>query len=200
VATILSTREQAIATVTIDRPDKLNALDYATIDQLLVTLDQLEADPDVPAVILTGAGRAFSAGADIPALAASIGGGVDQALREVVHRHDRGDADGDPSTDSADRSRRTRSPTAASGSRSAGRSREEGGPATLTGPAVRRRPRARRVAGRGGACRPRPARGWPVVAGRTRPALQGRSRRAGRTGGGARRRGRAGTSPGWRAP
>jgi enoyl-CoA hydratase len=86
VATILSTREQAIATVTINRPDKLNALDYATIDQLLATLDQLEADPDVRAVILTGAGRAFSAGADIPALAASIGGGVDRALREVVRR------------------------------------------------------------------------------------------------------------------
>jgi enoyl-CoA hydratase len=87
VATIQTTREQAIATITINRPDKLNALDYATIDQLQAALDQLEADPHIRAVILTGAGRhAFSAGADIPDLARSINGGIDQALREIVRR------------------------------------------------------------------------------------------------------------------
>lgn len=77
----------AIATITIDRAEKLNALDYPTIDELLTTLDRIEGDDAVRAVILTGAGdRAFSAGADIPALAESIAGGVDQALREFVHR------------------------------------------------------------------------------------------------------------------
>ncbi|MCP2259267.1 Enoyl-CoA hydratase/carnithine racemase [Streptoalloteichus tenebrarius] len=77
----------AVATITLDRPEKLNALDYPTIDALLAALDQIEDDDTVRAVILTGAGdRAFSAGADIPSLAASVAGGVDRALREIVAR------------------------------------------------------------------------------------------------------------------
>lgn len=87
MTTVLATRDQAVATVTINRPDKLNALDYPTIDRLQGTLDEIEGDAAVRAVILTGAGRrAFSAGADIGDLATSIAGGVDQALREVVRR------------------------------------------------------------------------------------------------------------------
>jgi enoyl-CoA hydratase/carnithine racemase len=79
--------DDVIATITIDRPEKLNALDYATIDELRLVLDRLHLDDGVRAVVLTGAGdRAFSAGADIPALAGSIGGGVQRALLEVVER------------------------------------------------------------------------------------------------------------------
>jgi enoyl-CoA hydratase len=79
--------DDAIATITIDRQEKLNALDYATIDELRAVLDRLLLDDDVRAVILTGAGdRAFSAGADIPNLAGSIGGGVQRALQEIVER------------------------------------------------------------------------------------------------------------------
>ncbi len=77
----------AVATVTINRPEKLNALDYATIDRLAATFDRIEEDAAIRAVILTGAGeRAFSAGADIVDLAASIAGGTDRALREIVRR------------------------------------------------------------------------------------------------------------------
>ncbi|GAA3106442.1 crotonase/enoyl-CoA hydratase family protein [Streptosporangium carneum] len=77
----------AVATVTVDRPEKLNALDYATIDRLSAALDRIEGDDAVRAVILTGAGeRAFSAGADIGDLARSIAGGTDRALREIVRR------------------------------------------------------------------------------------------------------------------
>ncbi|WP_214414409.1 enoyl-CoA hydratase-related protein [Sphaerisporangium fuscum] len=80
-------REDAVATITIDRPGKLNALDYATIDGLATVLDQVEADDGTRAVILTGSGRrAFSAGADIGDLSRSIAGGVDRALREIVRR------------------------------------------------------------------------------------------------------------------
>ncbi|MCE6999045.1 enoyl-CoA hydratase-related protein [Saccharothrix sp. S26] len=80
-------QRDAVATVTIDRTAKLNALDYATIDELGAALDRLETTSEVRAVILTGAGtRAFSAGADIPALAGSIAGGTERALREVVRR------------------------------------------------------------------------------------------------------------------
>ncbi|WP_433211721.1 crotonase/enoyl-CoA hydratase family protein [Microtetraspora malaysiensis] len=85
--TVLASREGGVTTITIDRPEKLNALNYATIDALMSVLDQVEADEETRAVILTGSGRrAFSAGADIGDLAASIAGGVDQALRDVVHR------------------------------------------------------------------------------------------------------------------
>ncbi len=80
-------RDDHVVTITIDRERKLNALDYPTIDALLAELDRVDADDCVRAVILTGAGRtAFSAGADIPSLAASIAGGPERALREFVRR------------------------------------------------------------------------------------------------------------------
>lgn len=80
-------RDESVVTITLDREHKLNALDYPTIDALLATLDRVEADDSVRAVVLTGAGhRAFSAGADIPALADSIAGGPERALREIVRR------------------------------------------------------------------------------------------------------------------
>lgn len=85
--TVTTKVADSVAVVTIDRPRKLNALDYATIDELSVEVRRLEADTSVRAVVLTGAGdRAFSAGADIGDLAASIRGGTEQALREVVAR------------------------------------------------------------------------------------------------------------------
>jgi enoyl-CoA hydratase/carnithine racemase len=56
----------AAAILTINRPEKLNALNYALVDRLKERLDAIERDSDIHAVILTGAGdRAFSAGADI---------------------------------------------------------------------------------------------------------------------------------------
>ena len=58
-----------IATVTMNRPDKLNALNAATIAELGVAIDEVQARDDVGGVILTGAGRAFVAGADISELA-----------------------------------------------------------------------------------------------------------------------------------
>jgi enoyl-CoA hydratase len=58
-----------IATVTINRPDKLNALNEQVIRELGETFAELATRDDVGAIILTGAGRAFAAGADIAALA-----------------------------------------------------------------------------------------------------------------------------------
>jgi enoyl-CoA hydratase/carnithine racemase len=76
-----------IATLTFNRPEKLNALSYALIDELMAMLDRCEADPSVRALILTGAGeRAFSAGGDIPEFSASIGRGAEVAVREFVRR------------------------------------------------------------------------------------------------------------------
>ena len=72
--------------LTLNRPEKLNALDYATIAELQEALDACEQDAAVRAVVLTGTGRAFCAGADIGDLERSIRGGVDRALREVIGR------------------------------------------------------------------------------------------------------------------
>src|SRR5918992_536621 len=54
-----------IATITVSRPDKLNALSDATIEELGRAIDEARSRHDVGAVLLTGAGRAFVAGADI---------------------------------------------------------------------------------------------------------------------------------------
>ncbi|MCQ4448380.1 MAG: 3-hydroxyacyl-CoA dehydrogenase/enoyl-CoA hydratase family protein [Sulfolobales archaeon] len=53
------------AVITINRPDKLNALNEAVWEGLRVALEEAEKDPDVRVAILTGSGRAFSAGDDI---------------------------------------------------------------------------------------------------------------------------------------
>ncbi|MHB0947837.1 MAG: enoyl-CoA hydratase/isomerase family protein [Gemmatimonadaceae bacterium] len=57
-----------IATITVNRPDKLNALNDGTIAELGAAIDEALARDDVGGVILTGAGRAFVAGADISEL------------------------------------------------------------------------------------------------------------------------------------
>ena len=59
-----------IATITVNRPDKLNALNDATMTELGRAIDQARADSAVGGIILTGAGRAFVAGADIAELRA----------------------------------------------------------------------------------------------------------------------------------
>src|SRR6188768_2937588 len=76
-----------IALVTLNRPEKLNAMNYELIDRLMALLDGIEVDTDVRAVILTGAGdRAFSAGADIHEFSSSVGRGTDTAVRDFVRR------------------------------------------------------------------------------------------------------------------
>ena len=58
-----------IATITVNRPDKLNALNDALMAELSLAMDEAVQRSDVGAVLLTGAGRAFVAGADIGELA-----------------------------------------------------------------------------------------------------------------------------------
>jgi enoyl-CoA hydratase/carnithine racemase len=54
-----------IATITFDRPDRLNALSPAMVAELRAAYDRAEADPDVWILLVTGTGRAFCAGADV---------------------------------------------------------------------------------------------------------------------------------------
>src|SRR6266704_4942581 len=69
-AYIVTERLEGVAVITLNRPEKLNALSFGLVRELDEELTQLEDDDAVKAVILTGAGdRAFSAGADIHELA-----------------------------------------------------------------------------------------------------------------------------------
>src|SRR5580765_3412134 len=64
-------RPGGIVTLTIDRPEKLNALDGDTLHQLGAAVERLTGDPEVRVLVITGGGeKAFSAGADIAAMAA----------------------------------------------------------------------------------------------------------------------------------
>src|SRR5688500_16843039 len=60
-----------IAVITVNRPDKLNALNGTVIAELGQAIDEARARDDVAGVILTGAGRAFVAGADISEIASN---------------------------------------------------------------------------------------------------------------------------------
>jgi methylglutaconyl-CoA hydratase len=62
---ILLTRQGAVAQIALNRPTVHNAFDAALIADLLETLEQVDNDPDVRAVVLTGSGSTFSAGADL---------------------------------------------------------------------------------------------------------------------------------------
>jgi 2-(1,2-epoxy-1,2-dihydrophenyl)acetyl-CoA isomerase len=66
---ITQTRAGAVATVVLDRPDRLNALTGAMVVALRDALASLAADPSVRVVVLTGAGRGFCAGGDVEGLA-----------------------------------------------------------------------------------------------------------------------------------
>lgn len=76
-----------IALLTLNRPQKLNALSYAMNDRLLDLLDAIEDDRSIGAVVITGAGeRAFSAGGDIPEFTQSVTNGPEEAVKAFVRR------------------------------------------------------------------------------------------------------------------
>jgi enoyl-CoA hydratase len=66
---LLLAAHDRVATITVNRPDKLNALNDAVLAELSSAVSALREDPDVGGIIVTGAGRAFVAGADISELA-----------------------------------------------------------------------------------------------------------------------------------
>ena len=66
MSTVLIERHAQVATLTLNRPDKLNSLDESLLRDLLVAVADVDDDPSMRVAILTGAGdRAFAAGADI---------------------------------------------------------------------------------------------------------------------------------------
>ena len=64
-SSILYALDAGVATLTFNRPDKLNALTPAMLEQFFACVIRASADPDVRVIVVTGAGRGFSAGMDL---------------------------------------------------------------------------------------------------------------------------------------
>ena len=79
---LLETIEDGIATLTFNRPERLNALSTPIMQGLLDGLPRLAGDPAVRVVVLTGAGRAFCAGGDVKSMAES--GGEHRSMAEAI--------------------------------------------------------------------------------------------------------------------
>lgn len=64
-STLIVEKKKGVGIITLNRPDALNTLDTTTLSELSRAIDDLEGDADIKVVIMSGAGRAFVAGADI---------------------------------------------------------------------------------------------------------------------------------------
>ena len=74
--TLLTNLDNGVLTVTLNRPERLNAVDHETHRSLEELWSDVAGDPEVRAVVLTGAGRAFCAGGDVRAMAERSGAGT----------------------------------------------------------------------------------------------------------------------------
>ena len=73
-----------VATITLDRPDRLNAFTVTMQRELCAALDEVDADPEVRVVVVTGRGRGFCAGADLGGGEASFDNSSDTAATAGV--------------------------------------------------------------------------------------------------------------------
>ena len=83
--------DEGIGKITINRPEVLNALSPALFEELIVAFEDAGKDDRVRVIVLTGAGRAFSAGVDLVALGESsldggrVGALLDDPARQLIH-------------------------------------------------------------------------------------------------------------------
>ncbi|HZO49081.1 MAG TPA: enoyl-CoA hydratase/isomerase family protein, partial [Gaiellaceae bacterium] len=82
--TVLTRRDGAVLTITLNRPDAYNAFTRELHAELHTALTREATEPDVRAVVITGAGKAFCAGQDIRELGA-LPGSIRSALEETYH-------------------------------------------------------------------------------------------------------------------
>jgi 2-(1,2-epoxy-1,2-dihydrophenyl)acetyl-CoA isomerase len=75
-----------VALLTMNRPERLNALSQAMLDAALATLERCAADPAVGCIVLTGAGRGFCAGGDVTAMGSGGGPNAELTLEQQVDR------------------------------------------------------------------------------------------------------------------
>jgi len=87
--TILVEKRDHIAILTLNRPEKLNAVNPQLKKDVYQALNELEADDDVRVVIMTGAGRAFSVGGDMAALGSGIEGPISFEEEEKLLNFDK---------------------------------------------------------------------------------------------------------------
>jgi len=85
-AAIRVERDGGLAIITLDRPDVLNAFDEALTSALGAAVADVAADTAVRAVVITGAGRAFSAGQDLRDRGAALDGGSEFRLGDELRR------------------------------------------------------------------------------------------------------------------
>src|SRR5215212_8760860 len=81
---LLRESRDAVSILTLNRPGKLNALSNELIAAVMNALDSIELDHTIRAVVVTGAGRAFSAGADIAAFQRHIQAGATEAVAHFM--------------------------------------------------------------------------------------------------------------------
>jgi 2-(1,2-epoxy-1,2-dihydrophenyl)acetyl-CoA isomerase len=88
-ADLLESVEDGVAVLTMNRPDRLNALSGSMLEALAEALTRLGEDADVGVVVLTGAGRAFCAGGDVKAMAegTEMAGTTLEERAQGIRRH-----------------------------------------------------------------------------------------------------------------
>jgi 2-(1,2-epoxy-1,2-dihydrophenyl)acetyl-CoA isomerase len=82
---VLLSRDGAIATVTLNRPERLNAIDIELAKALRRTMLELERDGSVRAVVLKGAGAGFMAGGDVRVFHEHMGKDADAVILDIAH-------------------------------------------------------------------------------------------------------------------
>ncbi len=80
--TITLEKKEGTAILTLNRPEKLNAVNMKMRSEILDTLTELEADDETKVLIVTGAGRAFCSGADVNEFAEGM---KDQKLQKTIN-------------------------------------------------------------------------------------------------------------------
>lgn len=88
---VLTETAGGVMTITLNRPEKMNAITRAMLDDLAAALRKADKNDEVGVVVLTGAGRAFSAGVDLKELGGrklengGVGGSLDEPARKVIN-------------------------------------------------------------------------------------------------------------------
>jgi len=84
---VLVEKDGAVGVVTMNRPQALNALSYALVKDICLALEELDADPEIRAIVVTGGEKVFAAGADIKEMAER--GPFDERIQERLVYRDR---------------------------------------------------------------------------------------------------------------
>ncbi|OYT72631.1 MAG: 2-(1,2-epoxy-1,2-dihydrophenyl)acetyl-CoA isomerase [Chloracidobacterium sp. CP2_5A] len=87
--TIIVEIREAIAQVTLNRPDTLNAINQTMVEELTAAFADLARQKEARAVVVTGAGRAFSSGGDIRGMLASAPEAAAEAVKTMIERVNR---------------------------------------------------------------------------------------------------------------